>query len=616
MTEAKQFHQRDTAKAIATINSDPGEVFYSWEFKKAAFYLISQLKTPLLRDFLIDKLALHLELNPPSNCDLLTQFEKSRPTRLGAFYTSDSSVERILSQIEIKAGSKYLDPAVGTGNFILALSDRMLADFSDLSLDDLLNSVYGFELDPESLEICKIRFLLKLEHFFPVYTSTYQKLNLYLTDFTVKAPTGLYFFKDFNPVYRDSDRPIEIKRNLKFDYVFGNPPFVTFYGRRSKKLPESHRNYYLNNYEFLPAYVKNGKLNLYMFFIEHGLNLLKLEGHLIYLLDNSIYETSAYHLRKWIIEKFQITSIDMGLADFESVASGQTIWHIRKKTPQTPVFVRNLDRGEFQQIFQSQWLESRECQIDFNSQSSIIEKLKNYPELSDYFPKKSLRTCCMLLDLTQKFLAERDAYEKDKTGLIMPYLEGSKSLSNPDEPLRFSHYIKYDRELQLRLSDEIRIQLEKEGIKNKKRLGLGVLEIYQSPKIFIRQSSNRLIAKFTAEEFMANNSLYVLTPIYSNFIKEHWHQVLIYTERLLNSKLYLYLAYQLKVIRINTKQQPQIKVSDLKRLPFLLDENSIFFNEIVNLFPIDRNKIDLIIYDIFKLNSQEVSEVEYFLRCL
>ena len=222
----------------------------------------------------------------------------------------------------------------------------------------------------------------------------------------------------------------------------------------------------------------------------------------------------------------------------------------------------------------------------------------------------------MLLDLTEKFLADKEAYELDKTGLIMPYLEGSKSLSSPDEPFRFSHYIKYDRHLQLRLSDEIRIKLEKEGIKNKKRLGLGVLEIYRSPKIFIRQSSNRLIAKFTAEKFMANNSLYVLTPIYSNFKKENWQRILIYTERLLNSKLYLYLAYKMKVIRNNTKQQPQIKVSDLKRLPFLLDETGNFFDEIVNLFPLNRNKIDLIVYDLFKLNSQEISEIEYFLRSL
>lgn len=609
MTIVQQFQS-------AAAHNTPEQVFYSSEFKKAASCLVSQLKTRVLKDFLIEKLALEFELDSRCNFDLLREFEKSRPSRFGAFYTSESSLERIISRIEIKPGSKYLDPGVGTGNFILGLSDRLLANFSCLSLDELLNSVYGFELEPESLEICKIRFLLKLEHFFSLDISTYEKLNLYLTDFTVKAPTGLDFMKQFNPVYRDSDRLIEIKRNLKFDCVFGNPPFVTFYGRRSKKLPESQRNYYLNNYEFIPCHVKNGKLNLYMFFIEHGLNLLKEEGHLIYLLDNSIYETSAYNLRKWVLEHFQITSIDMGLADFENVASGQTIWHLTKRTPLTPVFLRDISQNKFQKINQSKWLEGRECQIKFNCQTTVLDKFQNYPKLSDYFPKKSLRTCCMLLDLTEKFLTDREEYERDKTGLIMPYLEGSKSLSSADKPFRFTRYIKYDRELQLRLSEEIRIKLEKEGIKNKKRLGLGVLEIYESPKIFLRQSSHRLVAKFTAEKFMANNSLYVLTPIYSNFKKENWQRVLIYTERLLNSKLYLYLAYQMKVIRRNVKQQPQIKVSDLKRLPFLLEERSSFFEKIINSSPLDKNKIDLIVYDMFELTSPEINQIEYFLRSL
>jgi hypothetical protein len=156
------------------------------------------------------------------------------------------------------------------------------------------------------------------------------------------------------------------------------------------------------------------------------------------------------------------------------------------------------------------------------------------------------------------------------------------------------------------------VRLEKEGIKNKKRIGLGQLEIYRSPKIFIRQSSDRLIAKFTNENFMANNSLYVLTPIYSNFRKEDWENILIYTECLLNSKLYLYIAYQMNIIRKNPKQQPQIKVTDLKRLPFWLDEKSLFFEKVISINPMDRNKIDYLIYKELKFTNQEISEIESF----
>ncbi|MGB3510267.1 MAG: hypothetical protein WBA93_13735 [Microcoleaceae cyanobacterium] len=111
---------------------------------------------------------------------------------------------------------------------------------------------------------------------------------------------------------------------------------------------------------------------------------------------------------------------------------------------------------------------------------------------------------------------------------------------------------------------------------------------------------------------MANNSRYILTPIYSNFRKEEWENILIYTERLLNSKLYLYLAYQMNVIRKNLKQQPQIKVSDLRIFLFWLDEKNLFFEQVMSINPIDRNKIDYMIYEHLQFTNLEISEIESF----
>ena len=586
------------------------------EFKSAAINLIHSIQSQELRLFLSQKIGLYFEEYVGANCDYLALFEKSRNSRLGAFYTPQHLVDQIISKIEIIPGQKYLEPGVGTGNFILSLVKNILKSYPSVKLSDLLNSIYGFDLDWEALELCKIRLLLELEKHFDINISTCLNLNLQLSDFTVKTPKQLSLFQDLNVMKQDSEKVRDIKSNLKFDYIFGNPPFVTFYGRRSKKLPESHRQYYLTNYDFIPESVKNGKLNLYMFFIENGLNLLKEGGHLIYLLDNSIYESSSYHLRKWLIENFQIESIIIGLAGFDRVVSGQTIWHITKTNPQKYVYFYDVFAGLSHEVNQKNWLDNPECKIDLSPSSSILDKFNSYKQLIDYFPGKSIRTCCMLLDLTEKFLTDKEEYEKDTSGLIMPYLEGSKSLSSPDEPFKFSNYIKYNYDLQLRLSDEIKIKLEKEGIKNKKRIGLGKLEIYQSPKIFIRQSSERLIAKFTNERFMANNSLYLLTPIYSNFSKKDWEKVLIYTERLLCSKLYLYLAYKLKVIRRNIKQQPQIKVSDLRRLPFWIDERSKFFSIVANMEPINRDEIDRIIYNKYNLSDEEINEIEYFSHTL
>ena len=68
----------------------------------------------------------------------------------------------------------------------------------------------------------------------------------------------------------------------------------------------------------------------------------------------------------------------------------------------------------------------------------------------------------------------------------------------------------------------------------------------------------------------------------------------------------------MQVIRNNLKQQPQIKVSDLRRLPFIMNQNSKFFAQIISLNPIDRMMIDQIIYQEFNFTHSEINEIEYF----
>lgn len=592
---------------------------FSAEFKQTAFLLIQEFKNQSLRAFLKEKFEISEKEFNAINVNFKESIQKFIATRnksFGVFYTPFNIADKIISKIKIDSNFSYLEPSVGTGNFIILLIEKIRQTLPNISLDNLLESIYGFDIDDEAIEICKLRVLLNLENYYFIDQLTYHKLNFYVTDFTVKAPVGFQFLNNFNSVYQDSPQVLEIKNSKKFNYIFGNPPFITFYGRRSKKLLESHRRYYLDHYEFIPSSVMNGKLNSYMFFIEHGLNLLKKDGHLIYLLDNSIYETSGEHIRKWIIANFQIHSITQGLNDFDNVCSGQTIWHIIQCKPETEMILENHHSVQkpSQKINQYTYLNSLECKIDFQQDNLIIDKFKKYKNIDYYFPGKSIRTCCMLLNLTDKFLVTPEEYKQDKSGLIMPYLEGSKSLSHPDEPFKFEKYIKYDYQLQLDISEEIRKQLEQEGVKNKKRIGLGKLEVYKAPKIFIRQSSNKLIAKFTTENFMANNSLYILTPIYSNFSFDIWEDILIYTERLLCSTLYSYLAHQLKVIRKNVKQQPQIKISDLKQLPFVLDTQSNFFTQIIAINPINRSEIDSMIYENFCLTEQEIKKIESFVQ--
>ena len=102
-------------------------------------------------------------------------------------------------------------------------------------------------------------------------------------DFTDKVTPGLSLFDEvkitpFSNLYNS------------FDYVVGNPPYVTLYGRRDKKENEEQRINYLNNYHQFPSSVKNGKLNLVMLFIEHSLDFLKENGKLSFIIRASSFK--------------------------------------------------------------------------------------------------------------------------------------------------------------------------------------------------------------------------------------------------------------------------------------------------------------------------------------
>ena len=207
----------------------------------------------------------------------------------------------------------------------------------------------------------------------------------------------------------------------------------------------------------------------------------------------------------------------------------------------------------------------------------ILEKikLKNNPTLKLLFPKKNLRTCVMLLNMESKFIFKENSLSDDMK--IYTYYQGSKGLSEKYETLKNESVFYYNKKLQDKINDELKIELEKQGIKNKKRLGLGETVIYDNPKFFIRQSAKKLIATYTEKPWSANNSLYVFSlRDNSEISKQH----LKFVCGILNSNLFTFWAQNLNVIRYSKGKQHQIKVSDLYKIPVI--QNDEIKKEIIN----------------------------------
>jgi tRNA1(Val) A37 N6-methylase TrmN6 len=301
-------------------------------------------------------------------------------------------------------------------------------------------------------------------------------------DFTDKVSAGLSLFDKvkttpFSKLYNS------------FDYVIGNPPYVTLYGRRDKKENEEQRVNYLHKYHQFPSSVKNGKLNLVMLFIEHALDFLKKNGRLSFIIDVSFFETAYEFTRKYLLENTAIDELQINIKDFD-VASGQVIIKLSKikKDNHKAQIIDHKTKNRYW-VEQSSWYNKNdEYKFRYNDcpiSKQILDKIeaKKDKTILQLYPNKNLRTCAMLLDMEDKFTFLEKGNREEI--LLYPYYQGSKSLSEKYGKLEYKKYFYYDKPLQDSMNDELKIELEKQGVKNKKRLGLGETIIYDNPKYLL-----------------------------------------------------------------------------------------------------------------------------------
>ncbi|MBL1209013.1 MAG: SAM-dependent DNA methyltransferase [Geminocystis sp. GBBB08] len=171
------------------------------------------------------------------------------------------------------------------------------------------------------------------------------KLNSYCTDFTILKRDLFSNLSEFIYIYDSCD------------YVIGNPPYISLYGRRDKKKNESQRQFYLDNYQQFPTHVKNGKINYIMLFIEQGINFLKQNGVLSFIVDIAFFETAYQYCRQYLVQNYTIEKLVYNLKVFDNVTSGQILIEIKKNKPllNHQVNLIDYDTNNINLISQSHW---------------------------------------------------------------------------------------------------------------------------------------------------------------------------------------------------------------------------------------------------------------------
>ena len=267
----------------------------------------------------------------------------------GADVTDYESIPWRRKSAELEAWQAYrdrlkslriVDPACGSGVFLIMAFDFMKAEltrvnekikdllpkaehFGDLldylpDSDILTNNLFGVDVNEESVEITKLSLWIKTARRGKVLDSLSGSIRV-----------GDSLIEDSNFAYLDHAFTWEtafpdVFAEGGFDVVLGNPPYVRMEHLKALK------PYLEKRYE-----VTSDRADLYCYFFERGLRLLKPGGRLGYISSNTFFKTgSGRPLREYVLKEATIESVvDFGdLQVFEGVTTYPAILTMKRGT--------------------------------------------------------------------------------------------------------------------------------------------------------------------------------------------------------------------------------------------------------------------------------------------
>jgi hypothetical protein len=223
-----------------------------------------------------------------------------------------------------------LDPACGSGAFLVAAFDLLAREYRtavntlarldrpvtiDVFDDILARNLYGVDLNAESVEITRLSLWLKTAR---------RHHRLQALEATVKVGDSLVA----DPAY--TERPFdwqaafsEVFARGGFDIVIGNPPYV-----RMERI-KPFKPYLAETYV-----VAADRADLYSYFFERGVRVLKPGGRLGYISSSTFFKTgSGENLRTFLADGVAVeTVVDFGDVQlFEGVTTYPAILTLKKE---------------------------------------------------------------------------------------------------------------------------------------------------------------------------------------------------------------------------------------------------------------------------------------------
>jgi hypothetical protein len=226
---------------------------------------------------------------------------------------------------------KICDPACGSGAFLIAAFEALepayqeaneavqsitgTFDLFDTDKDILTGNLYGVDLNAESIEISMLSLWLK---------TAKRGKKLENLSGTLKVGNSVIGTDSEHAGFDWAVAFPEVVAQGGFDVVIGNPPYVRM------EILKPIKPYLEKHYE-----VASDRADLYAYFFERGVQLLKEGGRLGYISSSTFFKTgSGEPLRRYLAEKTQLQSVvDFGdVQVFEGVTTYPAILVTKKNT--------------------------------------------------------------------------------------------------------------------------------------------------------------------------------------------------------------------------------------------------------------------------------------------
>jgi type I restriction-modification system DNA methylase subunit len=426
----------------------------------------------------------------------------------GVYYTPTYIVDYIVKNtvgklVEGKtpkqiANIHVLDPACGSGSFLIGAYQYLLNWHRDWYVKDgtekwakgknqalyqgqggdwrlttaerkriLLNNIYGVDIDSQAVEVTKLSLLLKVLEGENEESIT-QQLKMFheraLPDLgsNIKCGNSLIgpdFYEGEQLSLMDTDEKLRInafdwKAEFKeimdaggFDAVIGNPPYV-----RQEILGDSFKEYAAAHYK-----VYHGVGDLYTYFIERGVGLLKNGGMFSYIVANKWMRANyGEPLRRWLQDKGLMEIIDFGdLPVFSEATTYPCILRLQKGAANSTFSVTQVESLEFQDL--QKYVEGKQFSVRIGNldntgwslsneeTSALLNRLRTigiplgkYVQGKIYYGiKTGLNEAFVINEEKRRELIARD---KKSADLIKPFLAG-RDIKRYQQPVHHNYII-------------------------------------------------------------------------------------------------------------------------------------------------------------------------------